>query len=69
VLNRTDELVRGDLIENGAEVAEGVLAGADGEHEDEEHWNTGTPTTPATIMVFLRVSYAWNKAASSQQLG
>jgi hypothetical protein len=40
---RTYELVRGDLFENGAEVAEGVLAGADGEQEDEEHWYPHRP--------------------------
>jgi hypothetical protein len=34
---RTYKLVGGDLLKNGAEVAEGVLAGADGEQEDEEH--------------------------------
>jgi hypothetical protein len=37
VSQRTYELVGGGLLENGAEVTEGVLAGANGEQEDEEH--------------------------------
>jgi hypothetical protein len=40
---RTNELVRGDLFEDGAEVVEGVLAGANGEQEDEEHRHPHRP--------------------------
>jgi hypothetical protein len=40
---RTYELVGGDLLEDGAEVVEGVLAGADGEQEDEEHRHSHRP--------------------------
>jgi hypothetical protein len=41
--HRTYELVGGDLLEDGAEVAGDVLAGADGEQEDEEHWHPHRP--------------------------
>jgi hypothetical protein len=41
--HRTYELVRGHLLEDGAEVAGDVLACADGEQEDEEHWHPHRP--------------------------